>query len=65
MTIVASRHSTPSPDRVRVLVARLHAGWRLIDDERDPARRSRLEDHWIRLLREYEAAIAGEAAVLR
>jgi hypothetical protein len=36
------------------LVERLETGWRMIDDEPDPARRARLETHWIRLLRSYE-----------
>jgi hypothetical protein len=36
------------------LVERLEIGWRMIDEEPDPARKLRLETHWIGLLRAYE-----------
>jgi hypothetical protein len=36
------------------LVERLETGWWMIDDEPDPARKWRLETHWIGLLRAYE-----------
>ena len=42
----------------QVLAGRLTTGWLVIEAERDLARKHRLEDHWIRLLREYEAACA-------
>ncbi len=41
---------------VLILAGRLNAGWLMIDAETDPAKRGRLEDHWIALLHEYEAA---------
>lgn len=46
-----------SPDRTHLLADRLDVGWRRIDEERDPARKARLEDDWIDLLREYAAAV--------
>lgn len=65
MTTIASHPSASSRDRVHILIDRLDRGWVLIDGEIDPIRRSRLEDHWTTLLREYEAAcdhaIAGDA----
>lgn len=39
------------------LIDRLNAGWVMCDAEPDPARRARLEDHWIRLLHLYEECI--------
>lgn len=48
--------TSATPDRVRVLVGRLETGWALIEIETDPAQRSRLEDHWTGLLRDYEVA---------
>jgi hypothetical protein len=36
------------------LVERLEAGWAMCEDETDPARKARLETHWIGLLRAYE-----------
>lgn len=50
-----AQESAP-PDRVRALVDRLETGWTLIDAAIDPVRKARLEDHWIRVLRDYEAA---------
>jgi hypothetical protein len=41
---------------VHLLAGRLNAGWVMIDAETDPAKRTRLEDHWIALLRQYESA---------
>ncbi len=46
---------------VAVLVGRLTIGWLIIDAEPDDAKRARLEDHWIRVLRDYECAYAGDA----
>lgn len=46
---------------VLVIVGRLNAGWVMIHAEPDPAKRSRLEDHWIALLRQYEELSAQEA----
>jgi hypothetical protein len=40
-----------------MLAARLDAGWILVDQEPDPAKRARLEDHWIGLLHQYVAAV--------
>lgn len=45
-----------APDHVRVFADRLDRGWALIELETDPAQRSRLEAHWLELLRAYEAA---------
>lgn len=42
-----------------VLAGRLTTGWLVIDAERDPARKQRLEDHWIHLLHDYETACDG------
>jgi hypothetical protein len=36
------------------LVERLEVGWMLCEEETDPARKARLETHWITLLRSYE-----------
>lgn len=44
-----------------VIVGRLNTGWVMIDAEPDPATQARLEDHWIALLRQYEAMCAQEA----
>lgn len=41
-------------DPTAALYRRLEIGWQLIDQEHDPRRRWRLEEHWLRLLREYE-----------
>ena len=38
------------------LVDRLNVGWAMCEREADPAKRTRLEDHWISLLHAYEAA---------
>ena len=46
---------------VAVLAGRLNAGWVMIDAEPDDAKRTRLEDHWLVLLRRYEFA-CGQAA---
>src|SRR4051812_32048054 len=35
------------------LVARLEVGWAICANEVDPIRRTRMEDHWIALLRQY------------
>lgn len=40
---------------VHLLAGRLNAGWVMIDAEPDDAKRARLEDHWLALLREYES----------
>lgn len=40
----------------RELIDRLNRGWMLCNREPDPAHRSRLESHWILLLKEYERA---------
>jgi hypothetical protein len=36
------------------LLERLELGWQLCEEEADPARKMRLETHWIGLLRSYE-----------
>ena len=41
---------------VHVLVGRLNTGWIVCEQEPDPQKRARLEDHWIVLLRQYESA---------
>ncbi len=41
---------------MHVLVGRLNTGWIVCEREADPAKRTRLEDHWIALLRQYESA---------
>ena len=41
---------------MHVLVGRLNTGWIVCEREADPAKRTRLEDHWIALLRQYEDA---------
>lgn len=53
----ARRKSTGSPnEELDILVSRLDVGWVMCDHETNPDRRARLEDHWLRLLGEYEAA---------
>ncbi len=60
MAIVSERSLYHDPqsrhDRVHVLIGRLETGWTLIDEEPDPQRKARLEDRWIALLHDYEAA---------
>ena len=41
---------------VAVLVGRLNTGWIVCEREADPAKRTRLENHWLALLRQYESA---------
>jgi len=48
---------------IQVLAERLNAGWVMIEVEPDDAKRARLEDHWIVLLREYESACDQAARV--
>ncbi len=43
-------------DPVHVLIDRLDRGWALCEASVDPDERSRLDAHWITLLRDYEAA---------
>jgi len=38
------------------LVDRLNVGWAMCEREADPAKRTRLENHWLALLRQYESA---------
>ncbi len=45
------------------LVDRLNVGWVMIGAEPDDAKRARLEDHWIALLRRYEFACDQAARV--
>lgn len=42
------------------LEARLRTGETMITAEPDPNRRQELEDYWLRLLGEYEAAVDAE-----
>ena len=44
-----------------ILRGRLDTGWALCERERAPTRRKQLEEHWVALLHEYEAAIASHA----
>lgn len=46
----------PHDHDIAVLAGRLDTGWVVCAQERDPARRRRLEDHWLRLLHDYETA---------
>ncbi len=48
---------------IHVLAGRLNAGWVMIDAEPDDAKRARLEDYWIALLRQYESACDQAARV--
>ncbi len=41
---------------MHVLVVRLDTGWIVCEREADPGKRTRLEDHWLDLLRRYESA---------
>ncbi len=41
---------------ILIIVGRLNAGWIMCNPEADPVKRSHLEDHWIALLHQYEAA---------
>ncbi len=47
-------------DPIATLMARLDVGWLLIDQEPDSARTAELEDHWIRLLAQYVAAVDAQ-----
>lgn len=50
-------HRTDHRDTdAQVLAGRLTTGWLVIEAERNPDRRAHLEDHWIRLLHDYETA---------
>ncbi len=44
----------PRDHAAAVLVDRLNTGWTVCAEEPDPVRKTRLEDHWIALLRRYE-----------
>lgn len=56
-------HERPiASDHVLVLVCQLDTSWTLIDVETDPAKKARLEDHWIHVLRDYEAACDAEVS---
>ena len=46
----------PHEHDVAVLTARLDTGWMVCAQETDPVRKRRLEDHWLRLLHDYEVA---------
>jgi len=46
-----------------LLADRLGTGWIMCDRETDPVRKDQLEDHWLRLLHEYEDACDRAAAV--
>jgi len=48
---------------VAVLAGRLNAGWVMIGAEPDDAKRARLEDYWLALLRRYEFACDQAARV--
>ncbi len=48
---------------IQVLAGRLNTGWALIAAEPDDAKRARLEDHWIVVLRQYESACDQAARV--
>jgi len=48
---------------VHVLVGRLDTGWIVCEREADPAKRARVESHWIALLRRYEFACDQAARV--
>lgn len=39
-----------------VLAGRLNTGWLMIEAEPNPTKKEKLEDHWLRLLRQYEVA---------
>ncbi len=62
----ARRKASECPvDVCQVLAGRLDTGWTMCESETDPTRKERLEEHWLRLLREYEAACDRAAAVGR
>jgi hypothetical protein len=42
------------------LVRRLDRGWLLIEQATNPVKRAHLEDHWLELLRQYEALVDAE-----
>ncbi len=44
-----------------VIVGRLNTGWIVCEREADSGKRTRLEDHWIALLRQYKAMCDQEA----
>jgi len=50
--------------QIEALYHRLTIGWQLIDQEHDPRRRWRLEDHWLALLHRYEAECDRAAAAV-
>jgi len=41
---------------IHVLAGRLNAGWVMCDAEPDDEKSAQVEDHWIALLHQYEAA---------
>lgn len=44
-------------NEIAILAGRLATGWILCEQETDPRRRHDLEDHWLRLLDAYVAAV--------
>lgn len=46
----------------QTLIDRLNTGWKMIDAETDPERKDRLEDHWQKLLKQYEAKCDEQVA---
>lgn len=43
-----------NPEAPHILAGRLNTGWIMCNREVDPIKKARLEDHWIRLLHDYE-----------
>lgn len=51
--IIQAQHES-----VLTLETRLTVGWQMCEQEPDPRRKHDLEDHWVRLLHEYEQCAA-------
>jgi hypothetical protein len=50
-------HRPPPSTDPQILAGRLAVGWMMIDAEPNARRRHELEDHWLRLLAQYVAAV--------
>ncbi len=51
-----SPQKAQNPEAPHIIAGRLNTGWLMIDRETDPARKERLEEHWLCLLHAYESA---------
>lgn len=49
-------------NKAEELATRLERGWQMIEQEKSPARKEKLTDQWIAMLRQYEEAAEQSCA---